>query len=309
MKIVKAIPFFVLGLIFMGTSFSDSNAQLVANQPYLVEGSGFAVTDKSIKISQIDFLISTGSQVGSSTKIVVEDGFVTIDEIDFVVTELTGTMLRDGHFIRLAGTAENTIGSEVSISIFGRLIENSDEGSIYSFSGRLIQGTESNKIIYTTKISTLGGTLPTTSSSSPTSTTGSKQNQENEIIIHILKGSANPAEFNYIQKQFIPNLRFYSIDRASIVPGNTLTFINDDTVSHSVSSGKRDTESRAGVNIADSRITSGDIQPGKKWSVTINEIGFYSLFDEDYPWMTMDVVVFPDVDSDIIKRSTTNPIN
>src|SRR3989304_3636949 len=240
MKIVKTIPFFVLGLIFIGISFSDSNAQLVANQPYLIEGSGFAVTDKSIKISQIDFLISTGSQVGSSTKIVVEDGFVTIDEIDFVVTELTGTMLRDGHFI----------------SLFGRLIENSDEGSIYSFSGRLIQGTESNKIIYTTKISTLGGTLPTTSSSSPTSTTGSKQNQENEIIIHILKGSANPAEFNYIQKQFIPNLRFYSIDRASIVPGNTLTFINDDTVSHSVSSGKRDTDSRAGVNIADSRITS-----------------------------------------------------
>jgi len=25
--------------------------------------------------------------------------------------------------------------------------------------------------------------------------------------------------------------------------------------------------------------------------------------------MTMDVVVFPDVDSDIIKRSATNPIN
>jgi len=49
--------------------------------------------------------------------------------------------------------------------------------------------------------------------------------------------------------------------------------------------------------------------PGKKWSVTINEIGFISLFDVDYPWMTMDVVVFPDVDSDIIKRSATNPIN
>jgi hypothetical protein len=306
MKIVKVIPFFVLGLIFIGTSFSDSNAQLVANQPYLVEGSGFAVTDKSIKISQIDFLISTGSQVGSSTKIVVEDGFVTIDEIDFVVTELTGTMLRDGHFIRLAGTAENTIGSKVSISIFGRLIENSDEGSIYSFTGRLIQGTESNKIIYTTKISTLGGTLPTTSSST---TTGSKQNQENEIIIHILKGSANPAEFNYIQSQFIPNLRFYSIDRASIVPGNTLTFINDDTVSHSISSGKRDTESHAGINIVDGRITSGDILPGKKWSVTINEIGFISLFDVDYPWMTMDVVVFPDVKSDILKGSTSNPLN
>ena len=307
MNIVKTVPFFVLGLIFMITSFNDSNAQLVANQPYLVEGSGFAVTDKSIKISQIDFLISTGSQVGSSTKIVVEDGFVTIDETDFVVTELTGTMLRDGHFIRLAGTAENTVGSKVSISIFGRLIENSDEGSIYSFTGRLIQGTESNKIIYTTKISTLTGTVPT--SPSTKSTTGSKQNQENEIIIHILKGSANPKEFNYIQKEGIQSQRFYSLDRASIVPGNTLTFVNDDTVSHSVSSGKRDTGSHGGLNIADGRIASGDIQPGKKWSVTINELGFYSLFDVDYPWMTMDVVIFPDIESGVIKKSTTNPTN
>ena len=307
MKIVKTIPFFVLGLIFMGTSFSDSNAQLVANQPYLVEGSGFAVTDKSIKISQIDFLISTGSQVGSSTKIVVEDGFVTIDEIDFVVTELTGTMLRDGHFIRLAGTAENTIGSQVSISIFGRLIENSDEGSIYSFSGRLIQGTESHKIIYTTKISTLGGTLPTSPSKTPTS---SEQTQTSEIIIHISKGAADPASFNYIAQDYIQQKSFYSTDRISTIPGTTLTFINDDIVSHSISSGKRDTSSSGGSpNIADGKIASGDILPGKKWSVTINEIGFISLFDVDYPWMTMDVVVFPDVDSDIIKRSATNPIN
>ena len=308
MKIVKTIPFFVLGLIFIGISFSDSNAQLVANQPYLIEGSGFAVTDKSIKISQIDFLISTGSQVGSSTKIVVEDGFVTIDEIDFVVTELTGTMLRDGHFIRLVGTAENTIGSKVSISIFGRLIENSDEGSIYSFSGRLIQGTESNKIIYTTKISTLGGTLPTTSSSK--TLTSSEQTQTSEIIIHISKGAADPASFNYIAQDYIQQKSFYSTDRISTIPGTTLTFINDDIVSHSISSGKRDTSSRGGSpNIADGRIASGDILPGKKWSVTIDEIGFISLFDVDYPWMTMDVVVFPDVDSDIIKRSATNPIN
>lgn len=306
MKIVKTIPFFVLGLIFIITSFQDSNAQLIANQPYLVEGSGFAVNDKSIRTSQIDFLISTGSQVGSSTKIVVEDGFVTINDIDFVVTGLTGTMLREGHFIRLAGTAENSIGSEISISIFGRLIENSDEGSIYSFSGKLIQGTESNKIIYTSKISTLTGIIPT--SSSTTSTTTTKQNQENEIIIHILKGSANPKEFNYIQKD-IQSERFYSLDRASLVPGNTLTFVNDDIVSHSVSSGTRDTGSHGGVNIADGRITSGDIQPGKKWSVIINEIGFYSLFDESYPWMTMDVVVFPDIESGVIKKSVSNPPN
>ena len=190
------------------------------------------------------------------------------------------------------------------ISFFGRLVENSIEGSIYTFTGRLTQGSESNKIIYTTKISTLTGALPST----PSATT-STQEQENEIIIHILKGSSNPREFSYFQKEGVSSQRFYSIDRASILPGNTLTFINDDTVSHSVSSGKRNTESHAGIYTADGRITSGDIQPGKSWSLTIDEIGFYALFDEDYPWMTIDVVVFPDIESDVIRSSSTKPTN
>ena len=301
MKLSLIIPFFVFSLIFIGTSFSESNAQLVANEAYLVEGSGFAVTEKSIKISEIDLLMSIGEQVGSSSKLVVEDGFVTINDLDFEATNISGNLLRDGRFIRLIGTAENSIGNEVSISFFGRLVENSIEGSIYTFTGRLTQGSESNKIIYTTKISTLTGT-PTTPS-----TTTTKPTQENEIIIHILKGSSNPREFSYIQQEGVSSQRFYSIDRASIVPGKTLTFINDDTVSHSVSSGKRDTESRAGIYTADGRITSGDIQPGKSWSVTINEIGFYALFDEDYPWMTIDVVVFPDIESGVIKpKKPTN---
>lgn len=303
MKIVSAIPFFVLALIFIGT-FSDSNAQLIANQPYLVEGSGFAVTEKSIKISEIDLLISIGEQVGSSNKLVAEDGFLTINDLDFEATDITGNLLRDGRFIRLVGTAENSIGNEISISFFGRLIENSVEGSIYTFTGRLNQGSESNKIIYTTKISTLIGTMPTSSS---TTTTGSKQNQENEIIIHILEGSANPSQFNYIQTSGAH--KYYSLDRVSTVPGMTITFINDDTVSHSISSGTRDTSSRAGINIADNMITSGNILPGKSWSLTMEKLGFYSLFDIDYPWMTIDVVVFPDIGSGYIKKSVQNPVN
>jgi len=309
MKSSLIIPFFVLALIFIITSFSESNAELVANEAYLVEGSGFAVTEKSIKISEIDLLISVGEKVGSSSKLAVEDGFVTINDLDFEATDIAGNLLRDGRFIRLVGTAENSIGNEVSISFFGRLVENSVEGSIYTFTGRLTQGSESNKIIYTTKISTLTGTLPT--SPSTTSTTDSKQNQENEIIIHILKYSGNPDQFNYIQKENIPNLRYYSVDRISTIPGTTLTFINDDTVSHSISSGKRDSGSggRGGVNTADGKIASGDILPGKIWSVTINEIGFISLFDVNYPWMTMDVVVFPDIESTVLKSSSTKPTN
>jgi len=307
MKTAYAIPFLVLGLFLIGISFDDSNAQLVSNQAFLIEGSGFAVTEKSIKTSQIDLLMSTGVQIGSTTRIVIEDGFVTLDEIDLTVTDITGSILREGRFIRLVGTAENSIGNEATISLFGRLVQNTDEGSIYSFSGKIIQGSESNKIIYTTKISTLGGTIP----SSPVTSTSSEQAKDGEIIIHIAEGAAEPFKLDYTAQDYIQQNTLYTPNRVSTIPGTTLTFVNDDIFSHSISSGKRDTNSRGGSPyIPDGRIASGDILPGKSWSVTLDEIGFIALFDKDYPYMTMDVVVFPDVESDILSRSISpTPVN
>ncbi len=312
MKHLSAIPFFALGLLlFIGMSFGESNAELAPNQAHLVEGSGFAVTDKSIKISQIDFLMSTASQIGSSIRTTVQDGFVTMDEIDFVVEDVTGSILRDGRFIRLVGTAESSIGSQVTISLFGKLVQNTDEGSIYSFSGKLTQGIESNKIIYTTKISTLGETT-STSSSTKTSTTSSQQKQENIFEISIPQGAANPEDLTYTDKSYITQKEFLIPNRITTIPGATLTFINEDIVSHSIQSGKRDAGSGRGTsgNTPDGRYTTGEIPPGQSRSITLDEIGFYSLFDVDYKWMTMDVVVFPDVDSDILQsRGETNPIN
>lgn len=307
MKTVFFLSFLVIVLFFVGTSFNESNAQLVSNQAFLIEGSGFAVTEKSIKTSQIDFLMSSGNQIGSSTRIVIEDGFVTMDEIDFIINDITGSILRDGRFIRLVGTAENSIGSEATISLFGRLVQNTDEGSIYSFSGKITQGSESNKIIYTSKISILGGIIK----NSPFTSTGSTQVKDKEIIIHIAKGAADPHNFDYTSQGNLQQKTFYSTDRVSTIPGTTLTFVNDDIVSHSISSGTRDTNSRGGSPyVADGKIVSGEILPGKTWSITLDKIGFIALFDKDYTYMTMDVVVFPDVNSDILRRTgSTNPLN
>ncbi|MFB5598430.1 MAG: hypothetical protein ACE5RJ_05400, partial [Nitrosopumilaceae archaeon] len=50
----------IIGIIAISLSFDSAYAELTANNAFVLEGSGFAVTEKTIKNSQIDFVISTG---------------------------------------------------------------------------------------------------------------------------------------------------------------------------------------------------------------------------------------------------------
>ena len=86
-------------LAFSGFVFSDSLA-ISPNSAFTLEGSGYAVTEDMIKTSEIDLAISTQKQTGSSIASSVEDGFITLDDEDFVITELKATMLREGKYIR-----------------------------------------------------------------------------------------------------------------------------------------------------------------------------------------------------------------
>ena len=321
MKVVYAIPIFAV-VIMLGISLAEANAQLVGNEAYLAEGSGFAVTEESIKISEVDFLMILGEQKGSTTSLVVEDGFVTLDEMDFTVSDVTGSVLRDGRFIRIVGTADNVIG-EVTLSLFGRLIEDTSQGSVYSFTGRISQGALSNKIIYTAKISPLTGSFPIPTTTIPTTTTPTTTpipTDEKELLVRIAPNAHIPGfGIDYVDAYAAQaaavkiqselgaeqtRARYFSPNRASVVPGTTITFQNDDTVSHTILSAKRDTNAR-GIGhdfriIPDGRFATNEILPGQSGSMTIDQIGFIFLYDREYPWMRMDVVSFPDKEQDVI---------
>jgi len=146
MKAEYAIP--ILVIITLGFSLQQANAELVGQEAYLVEGTGFAVTADSIKISEMDFLVELDRQIGSRASLTVQDGFVTVGDMDYFVSDVTGTVLNDGRFIRIAGTASNDFRDEFSISFFGRIVEDSTEGSVYSFTGRISEGFFSSKIIH-----------------------------------------------------------------------------------------------------------------------------------------------------------------
>ena len=331
MKIASAIPILIIGVLTIGLSFNEAIAEIGPNNVFILEGSGFAVTDDSIKTTEIDFAMSTGDKVGSRTNILVEDGFVTLNEDDFIVTDLTGTALRDDRFIRISGIIEDSFGDEASFRVFGRLIQNSDEGAVYGFTGRLTYGGEEHKIIYTAKLSEL------TSTSLVQKTLIEETN--GNILIHILPGASNQGiALNYIEigeiKRQIQTIigdssihaRYFFPDRISIEPGTTITFVNNDDVSHRIVSGtglgqhssvlsgqviicetpQEDLPegfSYAGSDCDftfDGRIDSGSIEPGDSWTRTLDDMGFYRIIDPDHPWMNMVIYSFPDVGSKIL---------
>ena len=276
-------------LVFSGFAFSDSFA-ISPNSAFTLEGSGYAVTEDMIKTSKIDLAISTQKQTGSSIASSVEDGFITLDDEDFVTTELKATMLREGKYIRINGVIDSDVGNQASISFFGKLIEESKNASIYGFTGRITIDNNNYKIIYTAKLSEL-----TKIKITPTESKTDKQ-----IIIHILKDSTKQGVGTTIGSTDALKFRHFSQDRISISPKTTITFVNDDNVSHSLLSGKV-TGDRYEQYIADGRISTGVILPNKSVDITLNDVGFYRLYDPDYPWMDITAYVFPNTQNVILK--------
>lgn len=291
MKVVF-IVFLILFTLSTGLLFNNAFATVPSNSVFTLEGSGFAVTEETIKISKIDLALSTEKQTGSTIKSLIKDAFFTFDDAIFQGTELDGTLLREGKYIRIDGIIENESGNEASVKIFGKLIEESKDGSIYGFTGKITTKDQEYKIIYTSKLSKLVKINITP--------TDSKNIQKN-LTIHILKGSSTQGADSYIGLPLdSTKFKYFSQDRISISPGTTIIFVNDDLVSHNILSGKENYYDRYNQFTPDGRISSGVILPGKSISVTLDEKGFYRLYDPNFQWMKIVAYVFPDVDNVIL---------
>jgi len=319
-----AITLLALLVVSSGYFINESFAEISENQVFLLEGSGFAVTEESIKISEIDLGLLSQQQRGSTINFITEDGFITLDDEEFLISNLEGKFLREGRFIRINGDIQSSSGFDTSISFFGRLVEESKDASVYGFTGRITTPDDTFKVIYTTKLSTL----------SKIDTTPTSSEESNDITIHILSGSSTQGIISsWIQSSDSTKLRYFSQDRITKQAGISITFVNDDTVSHKILSGTGLGQSTR-VNqpfilcddpqelpegfsfdykkcsfTLDGRIQSDDIQPGDNWTATFDQVGTYKLMDIDYPWMNMVVQIFPNVDNYEFGKTTNQAKN
>ncbi|KEQ57324.1 hypothetical protein AAA799N04_00001 [Marine Group I thaumarchaeote SCGC AAA799-N04] len=246
---------------------------------------------EQIKFTEIDLGLSSQNQRGSTINFVIEDGFVTLDDEEFIISELEGKFLREGRYIRINGNIESSSGVDTTISFFGRLVAESKDAAVYGFTGRITTPDNTYKIIYTTKLSTLSkiDTMLTTE-------------EPKDLTIRILKGaSLQGGAETYIglstSGSDSTRLGYFSKDRISIEPGTSITIVNNDLVSHSILSGKENYGDRHDPFDPDGRISTGDITPGDSTNITFDEAGFYRLYDPDYPWMKIIAYVFPSSDT------------
>lgn len=292
----------LLALLVVSTGYfaNEAFAEVSENQAFLLEGSGFAVTEDVIETSEIELGLSSQDRRGSSINFVTEDGFITFGEDDFIISELEGRFLRDGKYIRLNGNIESSSNSDTSISFFGRLIDESKDASVYGFTGRITTNDDTYKIIYTTKLTTLSKIDQVT------------ETVTNDNTLRILKfASTQGIDENKSPGQLTTGIKlaFFSEDRISIEPGTTITIVNDDTVAHSIISGKENYGDRHNPFTPDieylgvQRISTGPIEPRESVTITFDDAGFYRLYNPDYTWMKIVAYVFPNTEQTIFGES------
>ena len=69
-----------------------------------------------------------------------------------------------------------------------------------------------------------------------------------------------------------------------IIPNSTVTWINNDNVTHTVTSGNPQQG-------ADGKFDSGLLKPGKRFSHTFNEVGTFNYYCQIHPAMTGTIIV------------------
>jgi len=81
----------------------------------------------------------------------IQEGFLIFQNKEYDLDGITGSLLRDGKYLRIFGTAHDNQGSEISIRAFGKLVGMSADGFVYQLTGKIDQGNERFSFHYVTK--------------------------------------------------------------------------------------------------------------------------------------------------------------
>src|SRR2546428_3455355 len=271
--------------ILLSISLSHAYSELVSGNKYLLQATGFVAGTQTIQNSEIDLQFSTGSSNNGNTPVTLENGLVSISGNNYLNSGIwTSTILRDGMFLVVTGDAQNSIGDTIHLNLFGRLVGNSQDGSVYYFTGKITGTTESLKVIYSAKIAstTVSNITPPPTQTPPTQT---PPTQVKTAQISILQGASD-----------FKTGQFLSPSSVQVNPGSTVVWTNNDSVPHRILSGYLSTTTQGQKGSAtpqshtpsfqpDGKIDSDVIVPGQTFQFTISGTGTTSFYDPSYTWI------------------------
>jgi len=141
--------FAVLTVFAMGSS-EQAYAQFVPSESYFLTGNGFTITENELDGSTISLTFSPQA-TARTAKMIIKEGFLIFQDREYDLANISGSLLRDGKFLRILGTAQDNQGNEISIRAFGRLVGTSTDGFVYQLTGKIDQGNERFSFHYVTK--------------------------------------------------------------------------------------------------------------------------------------------------------------
>lgn len=288
----------IVGILLVFLPSHSAYSDFSSNSKYLIQATGFVSGTQNVMDSSFDIQLTAGAPSGTSIMSTLDTGIVSISGVNYINTGgWTTTLLRDGKYLLLQGNAQDSQGNTIQLNLFGRQIDSTPNGFVYSIGGK-ITGAETYKVIYSAKVVAAGqSTTAITPTSSQPSSQG--QNSSNIMRISIVSGASN--KFNQI---------FFSPSVTSVSAGTTIIWTNNDSVPHRIMSGVasavRGNDSLP-TFAPDGMIDSGIIEPGKSFQYVVTAFnskaflspaaaqymnlpteqsaGDITFFDPNYTWM------------------------
>lgn len=140
----------ILSVLTVG-SFHTAFADFQLSKPYVLDGGGFVINDKTIENSFIELSFLPAEQVGSKIKMKINDGTIIFEGKDFLFKQFGADILREGRFLRLIGFAEDNQGEQISLRFFGKLLGKSTDEFVYELRGKLERDGKEFDLYYVTK--------------------------------------------------------------------------------------------------------------------------------------------------------------
>jgi len=140
----------ILSVLTVG-SFHTAFADFQLSKPYVLDGGGFVIDDKTIENSFIEISFLPTEQIGSKIKMKINDGTIIFEGKELLFKQFDADILREGRFLRLVGFAEDNQGEQISLRFFGKLLGKSTDEFVYELRGKLERSGEEFDLYYITR--------------------------------------------------------------------------------------------------------------------------------------------------------------